>query len=103
MYVVAVYFDVEPEYINDFSRAVLEQADKSLELEEGCHTFDVCQTEIQPADKESQQADFFLYELYSDERAFSTHLETEHFKTFNSTTSKWVKDKRVVTYSRLEK
>ncbi|VVE12846.1 putative quinol monooxygenase [Pandoraea cepalis] len=92
-HVVTVYFQVRSEHLDDFRQAILENAHASLTLEFGCLAFDVCE------DVERQK--FFLYELYTSARAFAEHLETTHFKAFDSMSSKWISDKTVTQYARL--
>lgn len=70
---------------------MLENAAASLGNEAGCHQFDVATDPDRPAE-------VFLYELYSDAKAFSAHLETAHFATFDASTSDMIEAKDVRTY-----
>ena len=88
MLVVTVNFQVKTEHVDEFRTAVEKQARNSLELEEGCHQFDVCY------DIENDGY-VFLYEIYSDEDAFEDHLDSEHFESFNEQTAPWVEEKLV--------
>lgn len=91
MYAVCVTFEIIPEKLDTFMPHMKEQAKNSLALEEGCHVFDIC----------SAGATVFLYELYTDEAAFQTHLETDHFISFNSTTEGMIADKSVAFFTRV--
>jgi quinol monooxygenase YgiN len=88
MIAVLVEFTIETDKVSEFSDRVQKQAQDSLEREEGCHYFDVCQEETNPAF-------FFLYELYTDRDAFDLHLKSQHFQTFDATVSPWVREKKV--------
>jgi autoinducer 2-degrading protein len=88
MYIVTVEFVVWPKHVEEFHRAMQQQARNSLNLEADCHQFDVC---LDPQDGEK----IFLYEVYTDEAAFKAHLETDHFLNFDATVRDWVKRKTV--------
>jgi (4S)-4-hydroxy-5-phosphonooxypentane-2,3-dione isomerase len=86
MYVVTVTFEILPGHVDEFRAAVTRQAGNSVSLEPDCHRFDVSVDGADPAK-------FFLYEIYTDEAAFQTHLKTGHYADFNATTTPWVKAK----------
>lgn len=88
MFVVTVNFTIKSDHVDDFREAVEKQASNSLELEAGCHQFDVCY------DLDDDTA-AFLYEIYSDEEAFEDHLESDHFESFDASTGDWVEEKLV--------
>jgi (4S)-4-hydroxy-5-phosphonooxypentane-2,3-dione isomerase len=93
MYVVTVQFEVAPAHYAAFMKAMLANATASLELEEGCTQFDVCETI--PA-----QSSVFLYEVYDNAQAFEAHLKTAHFLEFNALTQDWVTGKKVALFQR---
>lgn len=93
MFVIAVTFKVAPENAGAFNTLVHAQAKNSLEKEQGCHQFDVCEDPASPGT-------VFLYELYTDEAAFKHHLETDHFKQFDADVASMVLDKQVSSYTR---
>lgn len=86
-YVVTVKFTIHQEHADKFKPLILANATASVELEEGCHRFDVA---VSP-----DGCDIFLYELYSDKAAFEVHLKSEHFQAFESAVSDMVASKRV--------
>lgn len=88
MYVVTVTFVIDPRKLDDFRRAVLVQASRSLCCEKSCRRFDVCQSPEEPND-------WFLYEIYDDETSFLAHLETEHFRQFDREVTPCVRCKTV--------
>ncbi len=94
MFVITVVFEVHPEREADFSEAVRAQADNSLKLEPDCHLFDVCQD----PDRTNR---FFLYELYKDEAAFETHLQSAHFHDFDRKVADMVISKSVEGWRKL--
>jgi quinol monooxygenase YgiN len=88
MFVVTVTFQINAEYAALFTDAVMQQAKNSLTLESDCHIFDVCVADSDPTT-------IFLYEKYSDARAFDQHLDSEHFKAFDALVLPWVTSKEV--------
>lgn len=94
MYVVTVCFTLKTESIGVFLPLMRENARLSLELEPGCHYFDVCQDSSRPEL-------LFLYELYTDRAAFEAHLAAPHFKRFDAEVSSMVAEKSVRIYERL--
>jgi len=95
MFVVTVEFVARPEHAAAFTRRVRQQAQYSLAREPDCRVFDVCIDRARPER-------IFLYEVYSDENAFRVHLESGHFKAFDTEVAAWVAAKNVATFNRLE-
>ncbi len=93
MYVVTVKFTLAAGAAEPFLALMHAQAKNSLELEPGCHQFDVC---TDPGDA----GIVFLYELYADEAAFQIHLASAHFKQFDADVADLVTDKQVACYTR---
>jgi quinol monooxygenase YgiN len=94
MYVVLVEFTTKPQHAIAFRDRVRQQASDSLRLEADCHVFDVC---VDP-----EREDFILlYEVYTDKRAFETHLAADHFLDFDVTIKNWVVDKKVSIFERI--
>ncbi len=91
MYVVTVKFTLAEGAAETFMGFMRTQAQNSLELEAGCHQFDVC---TDPNDARA----VFLYELYSDEAAFQVHLTSDHFKRFDADVADLVAEKQVACY-----
>ncbi|GAB4352382.1 MAG: putative quinol monooxygenase [Kiloniellaceae bacterium] len=88
MFVVTVLFRVKKDAVEEFRKAVKQQAKNSLKKEKGCKRFDVCFDE-----KDPQRA--FLYELYVDAAAFDQHCQTEHFKNFREVSQPMLEDRVV--------
>ena len=94
VFVVLVEFEIRSGYEAVFRDRVLRQAADSLALEPGCQVFDVCVDAGKP-DR------FLLYEIYDDEASFGEHLESRHFKAFDTEVSEWIETKNVSTFGRL--
>ena len=94
MFVVVVTFDVRPDGIDAFRRAVRRQAETSLAREAGCLRFDVAVADDDPAC-------ILLYEIYRDRDAFDDHLKTAHFAAFDAEVAPLVRAKQVGTYALL--
>jgi quinol monooxygenase YgiN len=74
-----------------FMKLMAENAAASLRDEPGCRLFDVC-VDISDANR------IFLYEIYDDETAFSAHLASAHYKSFDARTSGLILSKTVRRY-----
>jgi quinol monooxygenase YgiN len=94
MFVVVVEFNIKPAHQDDFMQAMVANAQASLQLEDGCHHFDVDVSIDNPNL-------VFLYEIYDDRAAFDTHLQSEHFISFNSTVTNYVASKQVRFFNRI--
>ena len=93
MFVITVKFITHEKDTEKFKTRILKQARESLELESGCHEFDVCHD---PKDINV----VFLYEIYTNKDAFDMHLNSKHYLSFNEEVTPWVSEKIV---SQLEK
>jgi quinol monooxygenase YgiN len=91
---VIVEFTHESGCDERFRERVRRQAEDSLQLDTGCHVFDVC---IDP-----MRDDFvMLCEVYSDRDAFDDHLASAHFKDFDDTVRDWIVDQAIATLHRI--
>jgi autoinducer 2-degrading protein len=75
MYVIVAELKVKPDQVERFGGLIDGQAKESVELEEQCHQFDVCQAEGDPSH-------FLLYETYDDRAAFDKHRQMAHTTRF---------------------
>jgi (4S)-4-hydroxy-5-phosphonooxypentane-2,3-dione isomerase len=89
-WVVTVEFTIRPGFAAPFHQRLATQAAESLR-EEGCSQFDVC---VDPADEHR----VFLYEVYSNREAFTSHLASAHFKDFDDATRPWVGSKTIAQW-----
>ena len=95
MHVVTVTFVTREEYKDEFRHAVMQQADKSLTRESGCHCFEVSR-------ESSSSNRFFLYELYENKAAFDLHLQSDHYHDFDARAKDWMVSKEAQARARLE-
>lgn len=95
-FAIAVTFRIRPEHLDAFRKRVVQQAHDSVQLEPGCHQFDV------HAD-ESDSNVIFLYETYVDAEAFAEHRTTPHFLDFDKQVTPWVESKSLLRLNILEK
>ncbi len=89
MFAVCVTFKIRPGSFDVFRTLVEAQARTSLKEEDGCHRFDVCG---------GPDSEIFLYELYTDAKAFDLHLASAHFLSFDAEVAPMVAEKTVRTF-----
>jgi quinol monooxygenase YgiN len=87
-YVVTADFRLQPGAMQAFMPLMIENAERSRTDEPGCDRFDV----LVPAGETDR---VFLYEIYRDEAAFQAHLQTPHFKAFNTASQAYIKERAV--------
>jgi len=90
-FVITVDFQLHPGALREFLPLMVENANKSRDLEPGCERFDV----LLPKNAADR---VLLYEIYTDKDAFSEHLKAAHFLSFDSATKAMVKEKKVLEY-----
>lgn len=93
MFVVTVEFIAHQGAEERFLARVLQQAQDSLREEEDCLQFDVCRSPEMPGT-------ILLYEVYRDAAAFHAHLDSDHFKSFETEVADLVADKEVLLWHR---
>lgn len=77
---------VHPEVIEQFRARLLRHARTSLDAEQGCLAFDVYEEKANPGL-------FFLYEVYEDDDALSTHRSSPHYLAFRDDLEDWVAER----------
>ena len=92
MFIVCVTFRIIAGQMAAFMPLMTQQATNSITLEPGCCRFDICHG---GADAD----EVFLYEIYRDAAAFQAHLDSTHFKTFDTAVAPMIQSKEVKTYS----
>ena len=93
MYVITVDFFIKDNFVDNFKKRVIQQANDSLNNEKDCLYFDVC------FDKENINR-VFLYEIYKNKNAFDEHLNSSHYLSFNEEVSPWVKEKIINNFEK---
>jgi (4S)-4-hydroxy-5-phosphonooxypentane-2,3-dione isomerase len=89
MLIVHVQIHVNPEAVEDFIEATIENARNSIR-EPGIARFDVVQQTDDPTR-------FVLVEVYRDEAATEAHKETAHYAKWRDTVAPMMKDPRART------
>jgi autoinducer 2-degrading protein len=88
VHIVLVQVTVRPEMLEEFERAVLENAKLSVARDPGCLRFDV-----------SQQIDdprrWVLHEVYDSADAHAAHRQSPHFLAYNDVADRAVTEKTV--------
>ena len=90
-FVITVDFQLHPGAMREFLPLMVENANKSRDLEPGCERFDV----LLPKDSTDR---VLLYEIYTDKAAFGEHLKAAHFLSFDAATRPFIKEKQIVEY-----
>jgi quinol monooxygenase YgiN len=83
-YVRVAEIEIDPVLLEAYKTAVKQQVEAALRLEPGVLAL------YSVADKENP-AHVTVFEIYADEGAYKTHLETAHFKTYKAATQDMVK------------
>lgn len=91
-FAIIVDFSLEKGSLDRFHTRVLKNAEKSVELEAGCHRFDVLIPDGEP-DR------VVLYEIYEDAAAFEAHKKTPHFQEFDATTRDLVRGRSLSSFA----
>lgn len=87
---IFVTIDVQEEYLEEFKKASLGDAEGSVRDEPQCFRFDINQDEEIPTR-------FYLYEVYQDEAAFQHHLTTPHFVAWKNMVEPWFVGELTIT------
>jgi len=86
MLIVHVHVKVKPEWVEDFSRATVENARASVE-EPGIARFDVVR-------QQDDATRFVLIEIYRDAGAAAAHKETAHYAKWRDTVAPMMAEPR---------
>ena len=89
MHVIIAPIQIKEGHKEAFMAEMIADARGSVADEPGCLRFDV----IQDPDEENR---IWLYEIYKDEDAFQTHLQTPHFIKWKATVPDWIDSPPVV-------
>jgi autoinducer 2-degrading protein len=86
MFVVHVYIQVKPQFVEEFKKLCTENAQNSIK-EPGIKRFDVLQQSDDPAR-------FVLVEAYLDESGVAQHKQTAHYNKWRSEAEKIIVGER---------
>ncbi len=81
--------EIDSLYHDEYISLLKEEAEASIRLESGV----IC---IYPMFQKENPTQIRLLEIYSDEDAYLSHLQTPHFKHYKTTTQKMVKSLKLV-------
>ena len=93
-FAITVAFDLVAGERDRFLHLVKENAATSVDVEPGCHRFDVLVPDAEDR--------VVLYEIYTDRAAFDAHLVTSHFKIFDQATKDLVKGRTITPFTLFE-
>ncbi|WP_339630173.1 putative quinol monooxygenase [uncultured Sneathiella sp.] len=93
-FAVTARFDVIQGKEAAFMVEMKKQAENSLNLEPGCHYFDICVDTENPGR-------IILYELYENSAAFDDHLASRHFEDFIETVTPMIIGKKIERWNRV--
>ena len=86
MFVIIATFNLKPGSAAAFNPLIIENAEASVREEPGCSQFQVLH-------EEGDADTIILYEVYDDEAAFQSHLESAHFAKFDREAGPMIADK----------
>jgi quinol monooxygenase YgiN len=90
-FVITVDFELHPGAMREFLPLMVDNANKSRDLEPGCERVD----DLLPKGTSDRG---LLYEIYTDKAAIGEHLKAAHFLSFDSATRSLIKEKKVVEH-----
>lgn len=75
MFILLVKVQVKPELIDEFTTAIVKNAELSVQRDPGCVRFDVAQQQDDPTH-------WLFYEVYDKEQSWLEHRKAAHFLAF---------------------
>ncbi|MEL4456929.1 putative quinol monooxygenase [Lutimonas vermicola] len=88
--------EIVPEYLDEYVTILKEEAKASMELEP-----DVIS--IYPMYQTENPTEIRILEIYADQTAYKSHLETPHFKYYKTTTLKMVKSFKLIDMKAIDR
>jgi quinol monooxygenase YgiN len=88
-YVRLAELEIDPAQLENFKSAVTEGIEAAVRLEPGV-------TALYAVYEKDHPASVRVFEVYTDEKAYQSHLETPHFKKFRATTDKMVTSRKLL-------
>ena len=88
-YVRIAELEVDPARLESFKAATKEVTETSVRVEPGCLV-------LYAVSEQENPARIRVFEIYRDEEAYKTHLQTAHFKKFRATTDDMVKSRKLI-------
>lgn len=81
--------EIHPQYLDEYKSILKYEAEASVRLEQGVIA-------IFPMFQKDNPAQVRILEMYKDQQAYQSHLKTEHFKKYKTTTLHMVKSLKLV-------
>lgn len=88
-YVRLAELEIDPAQFESFKVAIKEGIDAAVRLEPGVLV-------LYAVSEKDNPNSVRVFEVYTDEAAYKTHLETAHFKKFRDTTNQMVKSRKLL-------
>jgi len=88
-YVRIAELEVDPAQLESFKVAIKEVTETSVRVEPGCLV-------LYAVAEQEHPARIRVFEIYQDEEAYKTHLQTAHFQKFRATTDGMVKSRKLI-------
>lgn len=89
MMIRIAYIEVYPEYLAEYIAILKENAEASVRLEPGVIA-------IYPMFEKENQTQIRILEIYLNQEAYETHLQTAHFKSYKTTTLPMIKSLQLI-------
>lgn len=87
--------EIEPNYLDEYIVILKEEAEASVRLEPGVIS-------IYPMFHKEHPNQIRILEIYADEEAYKTHLQTPHFKHYKTATANMVKSLKLIDMSAID-
>lgn len=87
--------EIEPSHLNEYIAILKEEAEASVRLEPGVIS-------IYPMFQKEHPTQIRILEIYADEEAYKTHLQTPHFKHYKSATATMVKSLKLIDMNAID-
>lgn len=81
--------EVEPEYLEEYMAFAKEVGETSVKVEPGVLTLFSMQTKEDPCK-------IYILEIYANQEAYQSHIQTAHFKKYKEGTAKMVKSLKLI-------
>ena len=89
LYVRIAELEVDPAQLETFKAATKEFGETSIRVEPGCLV-------LYAVSEKENPAHVTVFEIYRDQDAYHTHVQTPHFKKFRATTDAIVKSRKLI-------
>ena len=87
--------EIIPEYLEEYKTILQKESSESVKLEAGVIA-------IYPMFQKENPSQIRIIEIYADQKAYKSHLQTPHFQYYKTTTLKMVKALKLVDMSALD-